>query len=438
MDRIKKYCFILCLLLLFAPIAQRFFTFVEEEPLEGLAAMPDFPTFKYKQWMNGEYQKLAEKFIIDNFGFRNTLLRTINTLDYRIFRTSNSKQVIVGKDGHLFFSYNIERYLGIIREEKHKVDSLFDVTNDFVGKLKDKKGVEFIFVIAPSNGFYYKDKFPKQYDRFDKRTNDYDMFLENLEKHNINYIDFNQWFLDIRDTVSYPLFPKHGTHYSYFSSVWVADSLLSYMEHLKKEKYPEIIYKEINEEPMRVSEHDLENLMNLSHNLENENMPYYKLSYNYENRKRPKVLTVGDSFYWNVLNNLIPLNAFANVTFWFYNQTVYPESFTRALTPEEINLDVLYKDLDFIVIFASSTLLYHYDFDGFLERQNSYLDGELIFFNPAYVERLNFYIDAINASTDWYNDTKAKARSNNVKIDDQIRAEAEWMVWKEGIPKHVQ
>lgn len=431
MEKLKKYCFIFVLVLLFLPIAQSFFNFHQRKPLEGLSPMTNFPTFRYQDWMSGRYQDLAEKYIRDNFGYRNKLLRIINSIDYSLFNTSNSKGIVIGKDGHLFFNYNIERYLGIQKKDKAVIDSLFALTDTVSRKLKERE-IEFVYVIAPSNAFYYSDKFPPQYDKVTKRQNDYDDFIENLEKYNIQYIDFNKWFLDIKDTVSIDLFPKHGTHYSIFSSIWVADSLLRYMGEVKEINTPEIIYSKTVIDTMHPAEHDLENLMNLMHSLENEKMIYYDLDFDVEGKTKPKVLTVGDSFYWNILNNLIPLNCFENVTFWFYNDKVYPESFTRDLNPEQINLDSLFNDLDFIFIFASSTLLYHYDYDGFLNRINNYLDDKISFQNHSYQERVNFYIDAIHHNKEWYNSIRDKARSMNVLIDEQILIEAQWMAEQDG------
>ena len=217
---------------MFLPIAQSFFGFYQSNPLEGLQAKEEFPKFQYRSWIEGEYQKNAERYIIDNFGFRNELLRIINSIDFKLFKFANSNKVVIGKDNHLFFDYNIERYLGIVKEDEHKIDSLMELTVEVNKKLKERN-VELIFVIAPSNAYYYSDKIPKQYSNFEKQKNDYDNYLERLEKHNINYIDFNKWFVEIKDTVSVNLFPKNGTHYSEFSSVWVADSLLRYMGKIK-------------------------------------------------------------------------------------------------------------------------------------------------------------------------------------------------------------
>ena len=60
MEKLKKYCFIFVLLLLFMPIQQRFWKFSQEKELHGQAPFSDYPTFHFKDWNNGKYQELVE------------------------------------------------------------------------------------------------------------------------------------------------------------------------------------------------------------------------------------------------------------------------------------------------------------------------------------------------------------------------------------------
>ncbi|HNQ68499.1 MAG TPA: hypothetical protein PKN32_08975 [Bacteroidales bacterium] len=428
MEKLKKYFYIVLVLLLFLPIAQRFFKFHISEPLNGLAAFSDYPTFHLKDWHKGKYQKTVEIFVNDNFGFRNTLLRWANSFDYWVFRYSNTKDLVIGKDGHLFFDYNIDNYLGITQQNRKHIDSLFVETDQLNKKLKER-GIELIFVIAPSNAYYYSDKFPPQYDRYPKKENDYDYYLKKLNQYKISYVDFNKWFLEIKDTVSIDLFPKNGTHYTYFSAVWLADSLVGYLENKKNIDMPEIIYESTRIDTMTKTEHDLENILNLSHKLDNEKLYYYKLKFNTENKTTPKVLTVGDSFYWPVLNQMIPKNCFGNVAYWFYNDAVFPESFTKKKTTDQVDLDSLFNGLDFIIIFSSATLMNNYDYNGFIGDMQDYLNGNYTIRKED--EELQYWINAIHNNPDWYNKIKQKAENMNIPVDEQIKNEALWMIQQE-------
>ncbi len=425
MEKIKKYCFIFLLLLLFVPMTQKFIKFHISEPLNGTAAFGNYPSFHYKDWISGKYQQLAELFVNDNFGFRNDLLRLANSFDYLAFKTANAGNVVVGKDDYLFFDYNIKGYLGIKTQDRNVIDSLFVKTDEMCKKLS-KRNIKLIFVIAPSNAFYYSDKFPPQYDTYPKRENDYDYYIRKLNEYNIPYIDYNKWFLDIKDTVSIDLFPKHGTHYTYFSAIWVADSLVKYLENDMNIDMPDIITISAKTDSMKTYEHDIENVMNLSYPLRNDDLYYYKLKFNSEGKTKPKVLAVGDSFYWPVINQLIPANCFSNVAYWFYNDKVYPESFKTPTTTDQVNLDSLFNGLNYIIIYTSATLLHRYDYDGFVGEMTDYLNGNYTKRNQN--ERLKFWIQAIKDNPEWLSNIKDKATKLNIPLETQIKNEATWMV----------
>ncbi len=432
MEKAKKYCFIFLLLLLFVPITQRFVKFHNSESLNGIAAFANYPSFHYKDWIAGKYQQLAELFVNDNFGFRDDLLRLTNSFDFWVFKTANATNIVVGKDNYLFFNYNIERYLGILTQDKKQIDSLF-VATDIMRKKLNERNIELVFVIAPSNAYYYSDKFPSQYDSYSKKENDYDYYLKKLNDYGIPYIDYNKWFLEIKDTVSLDLFPKHGTHYTYFSAVWVGDSLVRYLENDMEIDMPEIIRESVKKDTMKKYEHDLENVLNLSYPLKNDDLYYYNLKFNTEGKTKPKVLTVGDSFFWPVLNQMIPKNCFENVAYWFYNDKVFPESFTNETKTDQVNLDSLFNGLDYIIIYSSATLMFNYDYDGFIGDMMNYLDGNYTTKNEN--ERLEFWIAAIKNNRDWYSRIEQKARDMNVPVEQQVKNEAGWMVNQEKLGK---
>jgi hypothetical protein len=426
MKDLKKYCFLFVLLLLFVPIAQRFIKFTEIVPLNGMQAFENLPDFHYKEWKTGQYQELVEKFVNDNFGFRNNLLRSINSIDFLLFNSSNTKDVLIGKDNQLFFDYNLDSYLGITRQSEKSVDSLMVLTNTLTKMLKNN-GTEFIYVIAPSNAYYYSDKFPPQYDRYEKRKNDYEYYLEKFEENKTHYIDFNKWFLEIKDTASFPLFPKNGTHYTYFSSVWVADSLLKYMESLKGIDIPDITMTNIHEDSLKKYEHDLLNILNLGHDVPLEKSLYYDLKFDTVNKTRPNVLVIGDSFFWPISNNLITINCFNKRSYWFYNDKVYPESFTKETHPSELNLHNIFRDLDYVIIISSATLMHNYDYSGFLGNIIGFLDGKLLVGDPE----LQYWVDAIYANQAWLDKISTKAKEMGTSLEEQIKAEASWMLKQE-------
>ncbi|MBP7463705.1 MAG: hypothetical protein KA793_05155 [Bacteroidales bacterium] len=225
MDKLKKYSYLALILVLLIPVAQRLFKLTAEIPLNLETKTDYYPDFHFSTWFKGEYQAQSEEFINKNFGLRGHLVRFLNQMDFDLFSKSNGYQVVVGKDKHLFFNYNIESYLGMNHMNRDSMEQVMQKTAVVIDSLKNRN-IEFLFVIVPSNAFYYSDKLPAAYDRITPRENQYTWYSRKATAMKMNFIDFNKWFLEMKDTVSYPLFPKYGTHYTYYSARMVSDSMV--------------------------------------------------------------------------------------------------------------------------------------------------------------------------------------------------------------------
>lgn len=45
----------------------------------------------------------------------------------------------------------------------------------------------------------------------------------------VNYLNFDTWFQQIKDSVDYELYPQTGTHWSNIAALYATDSILRYM-----------------------------------------------------------------------------------------------------------------------------------------------------------------------------------------------------------------
>jgi hypothetical protein len=75
---------------------------------------------------------------------------------------------------------------------------------------------------------------------------------------------------------------------------------------------------------------------------------------------RPKLITVGDSFYWNILNYTPVWAVFESVPYWYYFSTVYFGDDDLNVTHKISDIDVLQEviDADFVMLSYSTTALY--------------------------------------------------------------------------------
>ncbi|MDP7243832.1 MAG: hypothetical protein QF568_00645, partial [Flavobacteriales bacterium] len=85
--QIKIGLLLLILGMLFIPILQICFSFSNEKPLQGsfeLSPKPNTITISY--WLNGKYQEEYTNYFEAYIGFRSTLVRIFNQIQYSFFK----------------------------------------------------------------------------------------------------------------------------------------------------------------------------------------------------------------------------------------------------------------------------------------------------------------------------------------------------------------
>src|SRR3989339_457376 len=304
------FSFLLCLICI--PFLYENMEFIDFRPLAGVYSITTKPEFKIKEWFDGNYQVNYEKYIEHNLGLRNILVRIKNQIDYSFFNLSNADKVIVGKEGYLYEKNYIDAYLG----------------NDFVGesaisdkvrKIKEvqkvlkEKNIDLVVALLPGKASFYPEYIPARFDQSKKISMNYDWILKRSYDAGINVIDLAGYLLSMKQNGQYPLIPKTGIHWSYYGMTFCADTLIKYMENLREIKLPQIEWSEneVSENP-RDPDNDLGDLMNLLWDIPFPPLAYPKISFNTDGKVKPKVLIVGDSYYWNLQNAGIIENVFAN------------------------------------------------------------------------------------------------------------------------------
>jgi hypothetical protein len=81
---------------------------------------------------------------------------------------------------------------------------------------------------------------------------------------------------------------------------------------------------------------------------------------------KPNVLTIADSYYWNIFNTRIPKNLFNNEAFWYFYKKVYPDSYFGDKTVASLNIRQEVEKQDVIFYMATERFLYMID-RGFVD-----------------------------------------------------------------------
>lgn len=418
----QNILFAVFLTALFIPMIVKSLNLINEKPLGGVIVRTDKPALSDSTWFDGSYQQQYEKYLNENIGLRKTFIRLNNQIDFSIFDKTSAEKVVIGKDNYLFENNYIDATTGKDFIGNDKAQSLIEKAKEVESILNDMS-IKMLIAFTPGKATFYQEYIPEKYfsNNINPTTN-HAVLTELCKKEQINYIDFNTWFLDIKDTSTYPLFPKAGIHWSYYGMYLCADSLIKKIETDISKDIPDLQVQNIEiSSEQRDPEYDLGNLMNLLYPIKTYDLAYPQFSYNQENKYRPKVLVIGDSFYWNIYFSGIPANIFNSLDFWYYNSQCYNDG-TNKSAYEIVSIDYLetIKQFEYIIILQTDGGLNNFGFGFFDKFLRSVNQGEI----PA---EIRAYMDQILKDQNWKSHVEQKASERGISFDEMLFLDAQYM-----------
>jgi len=314
-----------------------------------------WPTFNLESIST--YPERFEKFYNDHFGLRNTLIYLNNTVRFKVFNSSGSPNVLIGKDGWLFLNEDqteegapVSNHLGLL---PFNYDIVFQTyKNDLEAKSNylTRRGIRYVFVIAPDKWTVYPEYLPDGFANYTRKKN-VDLLVEYLRVNTqVEILDLRTALVNSKQPDQL-LYYRNDTHWNklgaYVAYKEIANSISRYFPEIK----PRTIYdfevtKKTIEKPM-----GLENMLSLKAHKDT----YYELTprkpYSYVNLteaaarrgtrqfKRagaslPRALVFRDSF----LSAVIPYLAddFSHSTYIWSNwhSATDIDSLIRTLNPD--------------------------------------------------------------------------------------------------------
>ncbi len=213
-------------------ILSRMVWFVVESSLNStnqekrvLASKPSLTMENYSSY-SAEYTS----YFNDNLPFRNYLITLNSAIDYFIFGRSSTTQVIIGKEGWLFYARQddgdpLACYKGI---NLYTTDELERIAQNCISQRDylESEGKEFIILIAPNKERIYPEYMPDQYGVPAERYAALQVY-EYLKKHtNLRIIYPYKDLLDAKANLSEPVYYKTDTHWNYIGGYIAACALL--------------------------------------------------------------------------------------------------------------------------------------------------------------------------------------------------------------------
>ena len=337
------------------PGIQKHTGIVHEIGLKGAIVPVAKPDFTMRGWFDASCQEKMETYLNESFGLRNYFVRINNQIAFTFFRKAKASGVIIGKEKYLYEENYIRAYYGLdfIGEDSilHRMQKL-----KYVQDTLEKINKQIFIVFAAGKGSFYPEYFPDNYKTKKGKTN-YVCHVQCARKLGVKYIDFNNYFLEKKNSSPYPLYPKHGIHWSYYGSCLVADSIIRYIEKGMDYHFADVEWNKITVRKEKDVDYDIGRGMNLIFKLKREKMAYPQISFISDSTKtKPSIIVIADSFYW-ILYNMGISNAFAQNHFWYYNKEIYPESFSSPTETSQINLKEELDKHDVIVLLATEATL---------------------------------------------------------------------------------
>lgn len=354
MKALKYIILSLFISLLFLPLAQQYFGFIEFKKLEGAYVPPGKPEWNNKNWKEGIAQDQFGQYFKYNTGFRPFLIRLHNQTRYNLYSVAPS-YIVVGKQNQ-FFSWDYwSAYYGLNFIGADSMQTKMEWLSTFVDSM-EVKGKTVLCVIAPNKVRYIPETLPNDLSSVPGGQTNYDEALLQMERLNIPYTDLNKWFLEMKDTVQYPLFANTSTHWSgYGMNLGMQRTL----DELEQRSGKDIINLRFDgwdfSDHILNSDRDMVDLMNLLEPIKTEPLAYPNWNWEGQDSAKPaKALIVGDSFFWNYYawDEIKKIFDERHTKFWYYNNTqmdLYQDTTSVRFLSER----AVIEDVDFVIFLGT-------------------------------------------------------------------------------------
>lgn len=424
--QIKNLLFALLMLMLVLPWMQARLGLVKEKPLTGAfsaSTAPDFSDFTRSDWLSGNFQENFNTKLENHIGFRNALVRVNNQIDFSAFGQANAEGVIAGKNGELFEEDYLREATGLYYvgdEVWQRKAAQLKAVQDTLAAL----GKTLVVVFEPGKATFYPERRPRKYRNIAEKPSNYQQMLKSFSAQQVNVLDLDVFFRQMKNKQPYPLFLKGGTHWSYYGATLAADTAIAYLEKKSGMDLPDLKIEGIKQlDTIRHPDNDIGLAMNLIFPLRQERPAYPIISFSENDSKRADVLIVGDSFYFNWLNNYIPSSVFGNFDFWYYNNSITHGNGSADGKAADKNFkdEILKRDIILIMI----TGRFHHAFAWKFDEQLYDL------FFPGYRDPETVFANQLRSYDNEFKRMVTEASNLGISLEQRISQEASYMFYND-------
>lgn len=318
-NKLKASILGLLLFLMWVPMLQDNLHVFKGGGLHGSFTQPSDIVFDFKVWFDGSYTTKKEEYLSNAFGLRPDFVRIYNQLKFWFFKTSVNENVTIGKENYLYECNYISEYFGSNFVGKPKIDSTVTLLKELQDTLA-ARGIFLYTVFAPGKGSFYPEYIPEDAHKPMQANTNYATYIELCKKKGVNFVDFRAWFLAMKDTATYRLYPRCGVHWSIYGDYIAFDSMVHYVEAQTGKDLPDLKLDSVQlDTKPRKRDYDAGDGLNIISRLSRDTLAYPFFSVKWQGKDQMSCLTVGDSYYWEMADTTAPA-VFREVDFWYYFQ----------------------------------------------------------------------------------------------------------------------
>lgn len=353
------------------PFIQKHVEKLQVPKLNGSYADTPKPNFWLSHWIDGSFQKKYEAYIRDRNEAAPLYIRTKSQIDFSIFNTVFHENIVVGKNNYLYTQTDCDAFIGKNYMGKkwieEKIRKLKSISDHFA-----EKNVPFLVLTPPAKSTISPENLPDFYQKYQSDSTNRNVFKDLFIQYDIPFIDF-EYLIDMEDTSKYFIYPNAGLHWSKYGLTRAADSLRSYIGKNLSIQMVDMNWQDNIELKKELSNTDNELLTsaNLLFYPPLETMAYPIIQYSSDSTTtKPKVLTVGDSFYYFIYLYGIQKGLFAEGSmFWYYYSEIHPERMQNGRRIPAFELDPIQniEEADLVILMAYEENLDRFGF-GFIDK----------------------------------------------------------------------
>lgn len=342
---------------LFIPMVQkRVKVFDEGRPLDGYFEPAQDTVLTGENWFSRAYQRKKENVINERFGLRAFLVRLNNQINFSLFDDTRVQNMIKGKENYLFASNFLDTYSGrnFVGRKAH-ADSVFNSILQ-LNKFLLERNKKLIVCIAPCKESFYPEFLPDTCKEHLKEENYYSYYNKKFTGSEIPYIDYQSYFQKLKPTTKYPLFAQGAFHWTTYGACLALDSLIKVVRHEMGKKVNLIKLTSVElTDTARFTDDDEGRAMNLLEKVNDKKLAYPKIEYVFSQDScyRPKVLIVGDSFFYGLNNTWVPLTVFSKDSYflYYYRQAVTYNNEKKDQDVSTMDMKKELEDTDLVILF---------------------------------------------------------------------------------------